>query len=107
MHYFTLSTHPWSQIEACSPQRCYFSWDASVCCAQTGWSNLVGQFASTAGAGYLTALHIGQMWALGNGHVLSQFENFLAYARRPWSLQPRSNLQENADIVGAFGSTAY
>ncbi|EIE25067.1 amino acid transporter [Coccomyxa subellipsoidea C-169] len=50
------------------------------CHACAGWSNLVGQFASTAGAGYLTAVHIGKMWQLGNGHVWSQFETFLAYA---------------------------
>ncbi len=57
------------------------------CHACEGWSNLVGQFASTAGAGYLTAVHIGKMWKLGNGHVWSQFETFLAYASScllPW-----------------------
>ncbi len=48
--------------------------------ACTGWSNLVGQLMSSAGAGYLVAVHIGKMWLLGNGHVWNQFEIFLAYA---------------------------
>ncbi|CAL8461967.1 g1498 [Coccomyxa elongata] len=46
----------------------------------TGWSNLVGQLMSSAGAGYLVAVHIGKMWLLSNGHVWNQFEVFLAYA---------------------------
>lgn len=47
---------------------------------RAGWLNVVGQFACTSGSGYLTAKHMAVMWQMGNGHVLTPFEMFLAYA---------------------------
>ncbi len=53
----------------------------------TGWLNVLGQFATTAGVGALLANHIANMWLLGNGHVFTSVELLLTYAsaRRPSS----------------------
>ncbi|EIE25066.1 putative GABA-specific permease [Coccomyxa subellipsoidea C-169] len=46
----------------------------------TGWLNVLGQVAATAGAASTAASHLGSMWMLSNGHVFTQFELFLTYA---------------------------
>ena len=46
----------------------------------TGWLNVLGQFATTAGVGALLANHIANMWLLGNGHVFTSVELLLTYA---------------------------
>lgn len=56
-----------------------------------GWMNVLGQFASTAGAGYLTAVHIGQMVQLGNGHETTKQDCFLMYASAPLNSSPHFN----------------
>ena len=45
-----------------------------------GWLNVLGQFAATAGCGYLTAQHLGQMLELSLGHEITQQDTFLIYA---------------------------
>jgi len=45
-----------------------------------GWVNVLGQFAATTAAGFLTAKHIAVMFDQANGHNFSPFEFFLAYA---------------------------
>ena len=52
-----------------------------------GWLNVLGQFASTAGSGYLTAVHLGEMIQLSSGHVMTKQDDFLVYASEPW--QPK------------------
>lgn len=46
----------------------------------TGWLNVLGQFATTAFAADILAVHVSSMWYLGNGHVFSGEEMLLAYA---------------------------
>lgn len=48
-----------------------------------GWLNVLGQFASTAGSGYLTAVHLGEMIQLSSGHVMTKQDDFLVYASEP------------------------
>ncbi len=45
-----------------------------------GWLNVLGQFAATAGCGYLTAQHLGQMLELSSGREITQQDTFLIYA---------------------------
>ena len=45
-----------------------------------GWLNVLGQFAATAGSGYLTAQHLGQMLELSSGREITQQDTFLIYA---------------------------
>ena len=45
-----------------------------------GWLNVLGQFAATAGCGYLTAQHLGQMLELSSGREVTQQDTFLIYA---------------------------
>ena len=50
-----------------------------------GWLNVLGQFAATAGCGYLTAQHLGQMLELSSGRELTQQDTFLIYASKGFS----------------------
>ncbi|KAK9918140.1 hypothetical protein WJX75_001594 [Coccomyxa subellipsoidea] len=45
----------------------------------TGWFNLLGQVAITAGIDFSLTNHIACMWALGNGHILTQKELLAVY----------------------------
>lgn len=45
-----------------------------------GWLNVLGQFATTAFAGFFLAQHLAAMWLLSNGHSFSPEELLLAYA---------------------------
>jgi hypothetical protein len=42
-----------------------------------------GQFAATAASDYLTAKHLSVIFSVSNGHGMSPFELFLAYASAP------------------------
>lgn len=55
--------------------------------AAAGWLNVLGQFASTAGSGYLTAIHLGEMIQLSSGHVVTRQDDLLVYASELW--QPK------------------
>ncbi|KAK9902831.1 hypothetical protein WJX75_007886 [Coccomyxa subellipsoidea] len=46
----------------------------------TGWLNVLGQFATTAFAGFFLAQHLAAMWLLSNGHSFSPEELLLTYA---------------------------
>ena len=49
-----------------------------------GWLNVLGQFASTAGSGYLTAIHLGEIIQLSSGHVMTKQDDFLVYSSELW-----------------------
>lgn len=44
-----------------------------------GWFNLLGQVAITAGIDFSLTNHIACMWALSNGHILTQRELLAVY----------------------------
>lgn len=51
----------------------------SACSLCAGWFNLLGQVAITAGIDFSLTNHIACMWALSNGHILTQKELLAVY----------------------------
>lgn len=46
---------------------------------RAGWLNVLGQFATTAGAGAQLSNHVAAMWLLANGHVFTPVEVLLVW----------------------------
>lgn len=67
-----------------------------------GWLNVLGQFASTAGAGYLAAVHLGDMIQLASGHILTKQDVFLVYASESYILHNTACVLTRATVYASI-----
>lgn len=73
---------------------------------RTGWLNVLGQFATTAGAGAQLSNHVANMWLLANGHVFTPVEVLLTYASAHLHPPPWHDQRASAPCIGNLACVA-